>query len=131
MGLVDCGGRLYAIGGRIDTPADNTGYVDIYDPGTDAWRSGAAMPAARSGMAVALYRGKIFAIGGEQRGMASAFTTNEGYDPETNRWAEYAALPEGRHGTGAAVLDGRLFIPAGAPVPGGSRQSDTLSIFTL
>ena len=106
MGLVAYDGSLYAIGGRIDTPANNTAYVDIYDPRSNAWRSGAAMPSARSGMAVALYHGKIFAIGGEQRGMLSAFTTNEAYDPETNRWAEYAPLPEGRHGTGAAVTNG-------------------------
>jgi N-acetylneuraminic acid mutarotase len=131
MGLVAYDGRLYAIGGRIDTPANNTAYVDIYDPRSNAWRSGAAMPTARSGMAVALYHGKIFAIGGEQGGMTSAFTNNEAYGPETNRWGEYAPLPEGRHGTGAAVVDGRLYVPAGAPVPGGGRQSDTLLIFTL
>ncbi len=68
--------------------------------------------------------------------MASAFTTNEAYDPVSNSWSEYAPLPEGRDGTGAAVLSdglhgGRLYVPAGAPVPGGSRQSDTLLIFSL
>jgi N-acetylneuraminic acid mutarotase len=131
MGLVADGGKLYAIGGRIDTPAHNTSYVDIYDPRTNAWSEGARMPTARSGMAVALYRNLIFAIGGEQRGVTAAFTTNEAYDPATNRWAEYAPLPEGRHGTGAAVIGGKLYVPAGAPVPGGSRQSNTLLIFTL
>jgi N-acetylneuraminic acid mutarotase len=131
MGLVALGGRLYAIGGRIDTPAHNTSYLNIYDPRTNAWTSGAPMPSARSGMAVAVYDGKIFAIGGEQSGMTSAFTTNEAYDPSTNSWSEFSPLPQGRHGTGAAVLDGRLYVPAGAPIPGGSRQSNTLLIFTL
>ena len=60
-----------------------------------------------------------------------AFATNEAYDPATDSWSTYAALPEGRHGTGAAVVDGRLYVPAGAPVPGGSRQSNTLLVFTL
>ncbi len=128
MGLVASGGKLYAIGGRIDTPAHNTGYVNIYDPVTNAWSEGAPMPTPRSGMAVAVYHGIIFAIGGEARGMASAYTTNEGYDPATNRWSEYVPLPEGRHGTGGAVVDGLLYVPAGAPVPGGSRQSNTLLI---
>jgi N-acetylneuraminic acid mutarotase len=138
MGLVAFGGKLYAIGGRIDTPAHNTPYVDIYDPQTNSWSSGAPMPTARSGMAVAFYKGKIFAIGGEQRGMATAFTTNEAYDPTSNSWSEYAPLREGRHGTGAAVVnltpqhpDGFVYVPAGAPIPGGSRQSNTLLIFTL
>ncbi len=131
MGLVAYDGRLYAIGGRIDTPAHNTSYVDIYDPRTNAWTSGASMLTPRSGMAVIDYVGKIFAIGGEARGMSSAFTTNEAYDPATNRWAQYAPLPEGRHGTGASVIDARIWIPAGAPVPGGSRQSNTLLIYLL
>lgn len=131
MGLVAYGGKLYAIGGRIDTPAHNTTYVDIYDPNKNAWSSGRPMPTARSGMAVAVYRATIFAIGGESQGISQAFTTNEGYDPMTNLWGEYAPLPEGRHGTGAAVIGGRLFVPAGAPIPGGSRQSNTLLIYTL
>jgi N-acetylneuraminic acid mutarotase len=131
MGLVGFEGKLYAIGGRIDTPAHNTAYVDIFDPRTNGWTSGARMPAARSGMAVAAYRGKIFAIGGEQSGMAAAFTTNEAYEPATNSWSEYASLPQGRHGTGAALVNGRLYLPAGAPVPGGSLQSNTLYIFTI
>ncbi|HEX3671519.1 MAG TPA: hypothetical protein VHT92_07435 [Candidatus Cybelea sp.] len=131
MGLAPYACKLYAIGGRIDTPAHNTNYVDIYDPKKNAWTSGRPMPTARSGMAVAVYRNVVFAIGGEARGMARAFATNDGYDPVTNLWGKYAPMPEGRHGTGAAVIGGRLFVAAGAPVPGGSRQSNTLLIYTL
>jgi hypothetical protein len=121
-------------------------------PGT--WATGPELPVARSEVAIAtlddriyviggyangnvdqslveVYRGTILAIGGEARGMSRAFTTNEGYDPATNLWGEYAPLLDGRHGTGAAVIGGRLFVPAGAPVPGGSRQSNTLLIYTL
>lgn len=88
------------------------------------------MPTARSGMAVATDGGKIFALGGEQSGMTDAFNNNEAYDPATNRWSVYAPLPEGRHGTGAATIVGRVYVPAGAPVPGGGRQSNSLLIFT-
>ena len=112
MGLIAYDGRLYAVGGRIDTPAHNTSYVDIYNPATDAWRSGAPMPAPRSGM-------------------AAAYTTNERYNPAGNVWSEYAPLPEGRHGTGAAVIERRLYVAGGAPVPGGSRQSNTLLVFQV
>lgn len=130
MGLVAFDRRLYAIGGRIDTPAHNTSYVDLYDSKKDRWGSAAPLPQARSGMAVAAYQNLIFAIGGEQAGMAAAFKTNFAYNPSRNKWSEYAPLPEGRHGTGAVVLDdGPLLVPAGAPVPGGSRQSNTLLVF--
>jgi N-acetylneuraminic acid mutarotase len=130
MGLVGYG-DLYAVGGRVDTSAHNTSYVDIYDPSTNTWRSGARMPTARSGMAVALYSGEIFAIGGEQAGMSQAFATNEAYDPTTDRWSSFTSLPEGRHGTGAAVVGGRLYVPAGAAVPGGGRQTNTLLAFVV
>jgi len=131
MGLVTYESDLYAIGGRIDTPAHNTAYLDIYDPRSNTWTAGPSMPTARSGMAVAAFQDRIFAIGGEQSGMSAAFKTNEAYDPASKSWAEFAALPEGRHGTGAAVVGGRLYVPGGAPVPGGSRQSNTLLIFAL
>ncbi|HVR46597.1 MAG TPA: kelch repeat-containing protein [Candidatus Binatia bacterium] len=131
MGLVALDGRLYAVGGRIDTPAHNTSYVDVYDPESGAWTSGAPLPAARSGMAVATYRGKIFAMGGEQAGMSAAFNSNFSYDPSAGAWSiDQLILPEGRHGTGAVVVADKLFVPAGAPVPGGGRQSNTLFVFS-
>lgn len=130
MGLVAYYGDIYAIGGRIDTPSHNTPYVDVYDPKRDRWKSAGPLPAPRSGMAVTSYEGRIVAMGGEQAGMTVAFNSNFSYDPTSDRWSEDAPLPEGRHGTGAVVLDARVFVPAGAPVPGGSRQSNTLFIFS-
>ncbi len=127
MGLVPFGGKLYAIAGRIDDFNHNTSYVDAYDPATNRWTSRAPMPSQRSGMGVAVYRDRILAIGGERAG--GTFTNNEAYDPRTNEWVSLSPLPEGRHGTGAVVIGDALYLPAGAPVNGGSRQSDTLFIF--
>ena len=126
MGLVAYEGKLYAIAGRVDDFNHNTSYVDIYDPKANRWTAGSPMPSQRSGMGVALYRGQILAIGGERAG--GVFTNNEAYDPRTNEWRSITPLPEGRHGTGAAVIGDRLYLPAGGPVNGGSRQSDTLFI---
>jgi N-acetylneuraminic acid mutarotase len=127
MGLVAYGGKLYAIAGRIDDFNHNTSFVDIYDPRANAWTAGAPMPSMRSGMAVVLYHDRILAIGGERAG--GTFTNNEAYDPRTNAWVSLTPLPEGRHGTGAVVIGDALYLPAGAPVNGGSRQSDTLLVF--
>jgi hypothetical protein len=127
MGLVAYGGKLYAIAGRIDDFNHNTSYVDVYDPRTNRWTSGTPMPSQRSGMAVAVYRDRILVIGGERGG--GTFTNNEAYDPRTNGWLNLTALPEGRHGTGAVVIGDSLYLPAGAPVNGGSQQSDTLYVF--
>jgi len=127
LGLVAFAGKLYAIAGRIDDFDHNTSYVDIFDPAANRWTPGASMPSQRSGMAVALYRDHILAIGGERGG--GTFTNNEAYDPRTNSWSVLAPLPEGRHGTGAAVVGTALYLPAGAPVNGGSRQSDSFLSF--
>lgn len=129
MGLVAMDGRLYAIGGRIDTPAHNTRFVDAYDPKQNRWTAAAPLPAPRSGIAAAAFIQRIFVFGGEQSGTTAAFSNGYMYDPHRNCWMPSNALPEGRHGTGAAVVDDRLYIPAGAPVPGGSRQSDTLYVY--
>ncbi|MGA8576784.1 MAG: hypothetical protein WB609_14010 [Candidatus Cybelea sp.] len=112
MGRVAFDGRLYAVGGRIDTPAHNT-----------------SLPEPRSGMAVVEYQARILAIGGEQAGMSTSFATNYSYDPFKNRWSEAAPLPEGRRGTGAVVLGGRLLLPGGASIRGGSRQSNTTFVY--
>jgi len=127
MGLVAYGGKLFAIAGRIDDFNHNTSYVDEYDPATNRWTARTPMPSQRSGMGVAVYRDRILAIGGERAG--GTFTNNEAYDPRTNEWLTLTPLPEGRHGTGAVVLENALYLPAGGPVNGGSRQSDTLFIF--
>jgi N-acetylneuraminic acid mutarotase len=127
------GSQIHLVGGR-DTHSVRSHYV--YDPPTNTYTVRAPLPVGRDHMGLVAYGEKIYAIGGridiggEARGMATAYTTNEGYDPVANRWSEYAPLPQGRHGTGAAVVNGRLYVPAGAPVPGGSRQSNTLFIFT-
>ena len=130
MGLVAYEGRLYAIGGRIDTPAHNTAFVDVYDRTKDRWSSAAPLPAPRSGIAAVPYLQRIYVMGGEQAGMAAAFSTIFVYDPRRRCWQQYGSLPEGRHGTGAAVVSDLLFVPGGAPVPGGSRQSNTLFVYS-
>jgi hypothetical protein len=78
-------------------------------------------------MAVVLFHDRILAIGGERAG--GTFTNNEAYDPQLNAWTVLAPLPQGRHGTGAVVIGDTLYLPAGAPVNGGSKQTDTLLMF--
>ncbi len=123
---------IYAIGGRIDTPAHNTSYVDVYDPKSDNWTSAAPLPAPRSGMAVADYEGGILAMGGEQAGMTSAFKSNFAYDPTSDGWSPSmtSTLPEGRHGTGAVVVDATRcsFRPA-RPFPAAADRATRCTSF--
>ncbi len=130
LGLLAFAGKLYAIGGRFDDSTRNTDLVESYDPSSDRWSERARLPTARSGGAAAVFAGMLFYMGGE-RGGAGTFAQNEAYDPAHDTWRAFAPLPSGRHGTGAAVIGDALYLPAGGPVDGGSRQSDTLFVFHL
>lgn len=129
MGLVAEGGKLYALGGRFNDFYHNTDIAEAYDPRSDRWSELPRLPTARSGGAAAVYRGRILYIGGERAG--GVFTENEAFDPASSSWSELTPVPSGRHGTGAAVIGEKLYLPAGAPVNGGSRQSDTLLVFVM
>ena len=60
------GGRLYAIGGRVDgSHAKHLTVNEEYDPALTHWRRRTPMPTRRSGIAAASLGGKIFVFGGE------------------------------------------------------------------
>ena len=90
-------GRIYFIGGI----ADGRQYrpivvpdVRVYDPKSNRWSLGAAMPTARAGLAaITLPDGEIYAIGGNTAPAllgdyrdAGALATVEIYDPRANHW---------------------------------------------
>src|SRR6185295_16999147 len=102
---------------------------DIYDPATNTWSAGSALPTPRSAMAAELYRGLIVVVGGETR--AKTFTENEAYDVKNGRWVTLAPLREGRHGHGVALLGDSLYFVGGALGPGGRDVTDQLIMFTL
>jgi len=108
--------------GRIDgRHAKNLSANEEYDPVTDKWRSRAAMPTARSGIAAAVLDGKIFVFGGESP--SGTFNQNESYDPATNSWSARAPMPTARHGLGAAVVGKSIYVLSGGPQPGGTYSS--------
>jgi N-acetylneuraminic acid mutarotase len=115
------GGRLVAIGGRMDGDPDrNLAVTEIYDPATDSWRTGAPMPTARSGAAAAVLGGAVFVMGGESH--ARTFGAVEAYDPARDAWTRRTPLPTPRHGFGAIVQAGRIHTLVGSPNPGGDRS---------
>jgi Kelch motif len=118
----------HLVGGR---DAHSVATHAVYDPGIKRYSVRAPLPVGRDHTGLVAYGGRLHAIGGEARGIAAAYTTNERHNPAGNVWSEYAPLPEGRHGTGAAVIERRIYVPGGAPVPGGSRQSNMLFAFKI
>jgi len=75
-------GKIYVIGGYNGLAEDNA--VQIYDPATDTWSSGALMPTRRSNLVSGVCGPRIYAIGGDDG--VNFLTSNEAYDPFTDTW---------------------------------------------
>jgi N-acetylneuraminic acid mutarotase len=126
-------GKVYVAGGRFGggVGSEMTDILEIYDPATNSWTSGAALLTPRAGVTAAVANGCLYLIGGEgndadERGL---FELNELYDPVKNEWQRLAPLPLPMHGiTGEAVLGDWVYVPGGATRRGVSGQDVTLKL---
>jgi N-acetylneuraminic acid mutarotase len=132
LAVAAIGGKVYVAGGRFGggVGSEMTDALEIYDPATSTWTTGAPMLAPRAGVAPIAVNGCLYVIGGEGNDAdpGGVFDRNEVYDPLTDNWLSLAPLPVPTHGlTGAAYLDGWIHIPGGATRRGVSGANVTLS----
>lgn len=96
-----------------ETPLDR---VLVYDPATDRWSDGPAIPAERrrgAGGAV-VHDGLIYIVGGNSRGHMSGYVPwLDVLDPATGQWTALADAPHARDHFHAAVIDGRIYAAGG------------------
>jgi N-acetylneuraminic acid mutarotase len=122
LAVAAAGGRLYAIGGRVDGDyGRNLAANEAYDPASDRWQARAPLPTARSGIAASVLGGRIVVVGGEAS--TGTFNQVEAYDPASNAWSAYARMPTARHGLGSAVVGGKMYVISGGPTPGASASA--------
>ncbi len=107
LGLIEANGKIYAIGGQVDSKSINT--VEEYDPAIDTWTTKASMPTPRHSFGIAEVNGKIYCIGG----MGSSNIVEE-YDPATDTWTTKANMPIPRHHFGIAELNGKIYVIGGS-----------------
>ena len=102
-GVID--GKFFVAGGFTDK-------LDIYNPVTNRWSSGASLPSPRSLGGGAVLGAKLYVIGG----YSAAGRADEvlAYNPKTNQWTTKAPLPAARTGLAAAkiLIEGRPHIVA-------------------
>jgi N-acetylneuraminic acid mutarotase len=117
------GGKLYFVGGRLSKT------LDIYDPGTKQWTSGAPMDSNRDGAASATVAGKLYVIAGnhwDDAGTQSIpVATTSRYDPATDTWTNLKVAPRGGGGLIAdrVVVNGQPRIEVvGGERPGNNMQ---------
>jgi N-acetylneuraminic acid mutarotase len=85
--------------------------VDVYDPATNSWSVGTAMPTARANAGAAFIAGKWYVFGGK-RGTAY-LNTLEVYDPAANAWSTRPAMPTARAALGVGGVSGLIYAVGG------------------
>jgi N-acetylneuraminic acid mutarotase len=129
-------GKIYVAGGRYDGgsfSSPRTDSLDIFDPGTDLWTTGARMPRPRGGVNGVAANGCFFVWGGEGEGIGEpndVFPDHDVYNPRTDTWTQLVPLPTPIHGvTGAAFVGGLIYMPGGGIASGGSSGSNIFQVY--
>jgi len=128
--------KIYVAGGRYNGgsfSSPRTDSLDIFDPGTGMWTTGARMPRPRGGVNGVAANGCFFVWGGEGQGIGEpndVFPDHDVYNPRTNTWTQLLPLPTPIHGvTGAAFVGGLIYIPGGGIASGGSSGSNIFQVY--
>ncbi len=108
-------GRIYIYGyNDIGVDAGN-GTLDIYNPTTNVWTTGATPLLARAGASVGVINGRMYVVGGCITSDCRIGTTNqlEIYDPVANSWSFGASMVTARSGAAVGVIAGKLYVTGG------------------
>ena len=108
FGLSAVDGKIYAIGGQIQSCTIRLSTVEEYDPITDTWLDTLApMPTKRAGLSTSVVNGKIYAIGGYDS--SGDLNIVEEYDPVTDSWETKATMPHTRVWFSTVVVDRKIY----------------------
>jgi len=108
------GGKFYIFGGFINSMLTATTSLDVYDPGANAWSSGATLPQALTHSAIATSGQFVYILGGEVGSDAGTVTNAVyKYDSVANTYIALPTLPLSRGGGGAAIVNNILYFFGG------------------
>jgi N-acetylneuraminic acid mutarotase len=107
------GDRIWVIGGRTGDPVTR---VDVFDPRTNRWRTGPALPQPMSAMAVGVVDDELHVVGGEDPDLFGGRVIRSHLVlPRGDReWIEAPRPLLAVHGGGYCAHGGRLFVAGGA-----------------
>jgi len=120
VAVAELDGKIYVIGGINSTPAFLSS-VEIYDPDTDSFSAGPALPFLLHHTTANAVGGKLYVIGGWSDFFATPRDIVLELDPQVGNWVARASMPTARGSPAAAVLDGKIYVAGGWPT---SRSKD-------
>ncbi|WP_167856393.1 kelch repeat-containing protein [Hymenobacter metallicola] len=114
---VASGNRIYVWGGYIGNSTSTVtefSSLEIYNPATNTWTTGAPVPKIMRGQACAVGAdGQIYSISGVNNG-SPTLTDTYRYNPATNVWTSVAPIPVGQWESAAATgQDGKIYVFGG------------------
>lgn len=126
--------KVYVAGGRFEGGfrSEKSAALEVYDPKTNSWQTGARMPKPRGGVNGVAANGCLHVFGGEGNNdhPSGVFPDHDFYNPVTDRWQSLAPMPVPVHGvTGAAFINGWIHLPGGGTSLGGSSGSTIHQVF--
>jgi N-acetylneuraminic acid mutarotase len=124
-------GKFYVVGGCVMSDCrigvQGARVLEIYDPASNTWTTGASIPTGRYGAASGVINGKWIVTGGVTECPPCAPTTvTEIYDPASNTWSSGTPIPTSRELSSSAVVNGLLYV-----IGGYERSSVNASVATV
>jgi len=127
------GDKIYVVGAftggwPTETPVPD---IYVYDPATDVWTQGPAIPADRRRGAAGLvvYEDHLYLVSGIQNGHTDGHVTwFDRYNPATEEWSPLSDTPRARDHFHAVVIDNKLYVAGGRRSSYGTGQSLELTV---
>ena len=105
------GGLFYVTGGSSLKPLMVYPQLEIYNPASDRWITGASMPTGREGPVAGVIDGILYVAGGYR---GTSFRSDlYYYNPASDTWASGTSMSTPRYGAMAGVIGGELFVVGG------------------
>lgn len=119
-------GELWVMGGFLSTKLDVTKGIDIYDPKSDTWRQGPALPGAETHAGVVGVDGGFMLVGGFLGNVHDRVTTAGvwRFDAASTTWSPGPELPSARAAVAAAITGTELHAAGGLAADGNSDSAE-------
>lgn len=104
-------GKVYVISGA--TASAIVGNNEVYNPATNTWTTGAAIPKPVFIAASAVVKNILYVMGGIADSSQTPQSAVQAYDPSTNTWKTKAPMPTANDSANAVVLNNLIYVVGG------------------